>query len=311
MQWWQLFYIFTHAVYTLLVLCKSFTWIQFVLIGMEVCMQIWSLSMIVSWFPLLTPWTLFETPRKRAWFICFQWTTTSCSEGVQKTFHFFFLFCKRLAIVCNMKVVIFIILFTELKDGMCPVPERNSSAICLEECHVDSNCTGAKKCCFNGCGHTCQEAGKIESSSCVFVEKEDGEGVHLLFDVTLMYTNWLISSIVYSKKDPCEDMEYLEKKGEECLKIYATNLTTAPDSRSFCRLVATTIFFSKRNIKEYLKISNLFLFCVENAYSGCVFSSQSNTQLHHVHLEKSYRGNRGKVFIWSNWTSHESFRSTS
>eukprot|EP00105_Crassostrea_gigas_P031038 XP_011453603.1 PREDICTED: uncharacterized protein LOC105346629 isoform X2 [Crassostrea gigas] len=88
----------------------------------------------------------------------------------------------------------------ELKDGMCPVPERNSSAICLEECHVDSNCTGAKKCCFNGCGHTCQEA-------------------------------------VYSKKDPCEDMEYLEKKGEECLKIYATNLTTAPDSRSFCRVI--------------------------------------------------------------------------
>uniref|UniRef100_K1Q7S9 Anosmin-1 n=1 Tax=Magallana gigas TaxID=29159 RepID=K1Q7S9_MAGGI len=88
----------------------------------------------------------------------------------------------------------------ELKDGMCPVPERNSSAICLEECHVDSNCTGAQKCCFNGCGHTCQEA-------------------------------------VYSKKDPCEDMEYLEKKGEECLKIYATNLTTAPDSRSFCRVI--------------------------------------------------------------------------
>ncbi|XP_065925759.1 uncharacterized protein [Magallana gigas] len=88
----------------------------------------------------------------------------------------------------------------ELKDGMCPVPERNSSAICLEECHVDSNCTGTQKCCFNGCGHTCQEA-------------------------------------VYSKKDPCEDMEYLEKKGEECLKMYGMNLTTAPDSRSFCRVI--------------------------------------------------------------------------
>lgn len=110
-------------------------------------------------------------------------------RGGTENISFLFLFCKRLAIVGNMKVVIFIILFTELKDGMCPVPERNSSAICLEECHVDSNCTGAKKCCFNGCGHTCQEAGKIESSSCVFVEKEDGEGVHLLIDVTLMYTN--------------------------------------------------------------------------------------------------------------------------
>lgn len=68
---------------------------------------------------------------------------------------FFFLFCKRLVIVCNMKVVIFIILFIELKDGMCFVFERNFSVICLEECYVDFNCMGVKKCCFNGCGYMC------------------------------------------------------------------------------------------------------------------------------------------------------------
>lgn len=73
-----------------------------------------------------------------------------------------FTFYMRFAVVCNMKGVIIMYLFTELKDGMCPVPDKNSSAICTEECQMDSNCTGTQKCCFNGCGHTCQEAGNVE-----------------------------------------------------------------------------------------------------------------------------------------------------
>lgn len=88
-------------------------------------------------------------------------------RGGTENISFLFTFCMRLAVVCNMKVVIVLFLFTELKDGMCPVPARNSSAICSEECQMDSDCTLTQKCCFNGCGHTCQGAGNVMKSLCV------------------------------------------------------------------------------------------------------------------------------------------------
>lgn len=40
------------------------------------------------------------------------------------------------------------------KLGTCPTPEGDG--ICVEECESDSCCKGIKKCCSNGCGHTCQ-----------------------------------------------------------------------------------------------------------------------------------------------------------
>ncbi|XP_016063056.1 PREDICTED: anosmin-1 [Miniopterus natalensis] len=45
-----------------------------------------------------------------------------------------------------------------VKQGDCPAPERASgfAAACVESCEVDSECSGVKKCCSNGCGHTCQ-----------------------------------------------------------------------------------------------------------------------------------------------------------
>jgi hypothetical protein len=52
---------------------------------------------------------------------------------------------------------------TELKDGECPRLENNTVGTCQEECQMDSNCTGSAKCCFNGCGHTCQEPGKYDN----------------------------------------------------------------------------------------------------------------------------------------------------
>lgn len=45
-----------------------------------------------------------------------------------------------------------------LKQGDCPAPERASgfAAACVESCEEDNECPGHKKCCANGCGHTCQ-----------------------------------------------------------------------------------------------------------------------------------------------------------
>ncbi|KAM6151446.1 anosmin-1 [Rhynchocyon petersi] len=45
-----------------------------------------------------------------------------------------------------------------VKQGDCPAPERASgfAAACVESCEVDDECSGVKKCCSNGCGHTCQ-----------------------------------------------------------------------------------------------------------------------------------------------------------
>ncbi|XP_043548096.1 anosmin-1 isoform X1 [Chiloscyllium plagiosum] len=45
-----------------------------------------------------------------------------------------------------------------VKQGDCPAPEKASgfAAACVESCEVDNECSGLKKCCSNGCGHTCQ-----------------------------------------------------------------------------------------------------------------------------------------------------------
>ncbi|KAK3533241.1 hypothetical protein QTP70_013656 [Hemibagrus guttatus] len=44
------------------------------------------------------------------------------------------------------------------KQGDCPSPQRASgfAAACVESCSADRECSGSKKCCSNGCGHTCQ-----------------------------------------------------------------------------------------------------------------------------------------------------------
>ncbi|XP_031153643.1 anosmin-1a isoform X1 [Sander lucioperca] len=45
-----------------------------------------------------------------------------------------------------------------VKQGSCPPPERASgfAAACVESCDNDRECSAQKKCCSNGCGHTCQ-----------------------------------------------------------------------------------------------------------------------------------------------------------
>ncbi|XP_063734007.1 anosmin-1a isoform X2 [Eleginops maclovinus] len=45
-----------------------------------------------------------------------------------------------------------------VKQGTCPPPDRASgfAAACVESCDNDRECSAQKKCCSNGCGHTCQ-----------------------------------------------------------------------------------------------------------------------------------------------------------
>ncbi|XP_068612470.1 anosmin-1a [Brachionichthys hirsutus] len=45
-----------------------------------------------------------------------------------------------------------------VKQGRCPPPNRASgfAAACVEGCEHDADCPALKKCCPNGCGHTCQ-----------------------------------------------------------------------------------------------------------------------------------------------------------
>ncbi|MBN3311291.1 anosmin-1b [Amia ocellicauda] len=44
------------------------------------------------------------------------------------------------------------------KQGDCPPPQKASgfAAACVEGCSEDRECSGHRKCCSNGCGHTCQ-----------------------------------------------------------------------------------------------------------------------------------------------------------
>ncbi|KAJ8013123.1 hypothetical protein DPEC_G00050020 [Dallia pectoralis] len=45
-----------------------------------------------------------------------------------------------------------------VKQGDCPAPDKASgfAAACVESCEEDGECSTLKKCCSNGCGHTCQ-----------------------------------------------------------------------------------------------------------------------------------------------------------
>ncbi|XP_076134932.1 anosmin-1b [Alosa pseudoharengus] len=52
----------------------------------------------------------------------------------------------------------FLLSLRSQKQGDCPSPQRASgfAAACVESCNADKECSGSKKCCPNGCGHTCQ-----------------------------------------------------------------------------------------------------------------------------------------------------------
>ena len=59
------------------------------------------------------------------------------------------------------------------KPGTCP---ETSGGICILECESDDFCPGEEKCCYNGCGHTCQRPEKPEcpESNCELDCTESG-----------------------------------------------------------------------------------------------------------------------------------------
>uniref|UniRef100_UPI0037E8C0BB anosmin-1b n=1 Tax=Semicossyphus pulcher TaxID=241346 RepID=UPI0037E8C0BB len=49
------------------------------------------------------------------------------------------------------------------RQGDCPPPQRATgfAAACVESCSSDQHCPSPRKCCANGCGHTCQAASNL------------------------------------------------------------------------------------------------------------------------------------------------------
>ncbi|XP_072015536.1 uncharacterized protein [Amphiura filiformis] len=50
------------------------------------------------------------------------------------------------------------------EKDLCPSTE-GMFGICIEECSINSDCTGEQICCSNGCGHTCLNPGQKESTN--------------------------------------------------------------------------------------------------------------------------------------------------
>ena len=48
----------------------------------------------------------------------------------------------------------------EKKDGVCPKLSRDQCSDRSDECGSDSDCSGDKKCCYNGCAYSCLKAVK-------------------------------------------------------------------------------------------------------------------------------------------------------
>jgi len=52
------------------------------------------------------------------------------------------------------------------KAGLCPTVASGVMGVCSESCSKDSDCSGANKCCSNGCGHSCRApAGAVTCSN--------------------------------------------------------------------------------------------------------------------------------------------------
>lgn len=69
-----------------------------------------------------------------------------------------------------------------MKQGDCPAPEKASgfAAACVESCEEDGECSAVKKCCSNGCGHTCQLPKNLYKGS---VEAQNNLRMWCLFTV--------------------------------------------------------------------------------------------------------------------------------
>jgi len=77
---------------------------------------------------------------------------------------------------CNSVItcVLIIVSMTAVKEGMCPVLPTGTAGLCEQECKDDSKCDGRKKCCYNGCGKTCQDPSVGKNSNNIAVIAHEG-----------------------------------------------------------------------------------------------------------------------------------------
>lgn len=56
------------------------------------------------------------------------------------------------------------------RQGDCPPPQRATgfAAACVESCSSDQHCPSPRKCCSNGCGHTCQAPANLYKGKGMF-----------------------------------------------------------------------------------------------------------------------------------------------
>lgn len=87
--------------------------------------------------------------------------------------------------------------------------------------------------------------------------------------------------LVYFIYELCEDIEYIKKMGEDCLKIYYRNLIVVIDYYLFCRFVQVKLFLKEVIVKiivvyfYFLKIIyesfKLFRKYIVFKYINCMF----------------------------------------
>ena len=87
----------------------------------------------------------------------------------------------------------FLFSFT-VKPGMCPMVQPGTGGVCVEECMNDTQCMGNKKCCSNGCGHTCREPESRTEGLSFFLEKYPYSFTHLLKHA---FVHWNSDNLVF------------------------------------------------------------------------------------------------------------------
>jgi len=103
----------------------------------------------------------------------------------------------------------------------CPTLPPGTSGACVEECSSDSSCTSGKKCCSNGCGHTCQtpvsQCGPVCEIGCPegWILKRDSDNCQIC-----------------DCFDPCENVQC--SSGEICETQQVQCITTPCDPVGTC-----------------------------------------------------------------------------
>lgn len=106
------------------------------------------------------------------------------------------------------------------RQGDCPPPQRATgfAAACVESCSSDQHCPSPRKCCSNGCGHTCQAPANLYK----------GKGESLAAGQDLFVTS---CGLYY--KSCCTDGNGLKKNVFDCLHEYDTVLITSNNADIF------------------------------------------------------------------------------